>query len=155
MLQVPDSPLTAPWRPEKLIGSIWLSESPSAHPHFQPTLVLLLLVALPSCGCCYPWHTYGKTSLAASCESSVCVFVCVCLIYQGVWRQTGRPGPQLPPASQGKCRQTGWHLEPKPAGPLGRMEREEGTRRKHGRRRKAGRGNILDEYHSTDLVTST
>lgn len=40
---------TAPWRPEKLIGNIWLSESPSAHPcfsSFHPTLLFSIRPSL-------------------------------------------------------------------------------------------------------------
>lgn len=84
MVWVPDSlPAALRW-PEKLIGSIWLSVSPIAHPctpslppHPVPSPPFFP-PALPSCGFCYPRHSHDDTSLPASCERKLCVCVCVC-----------------------------------------------------------------------------
>lgn len=79
-------PPTAPWRPEKLIGSIWLSESPSAHPptlSFHPTLFLPLPPSLqpsPPVGAATP-GTHMVTPVwlqAVNVECVLCVSVCMC-----------------------------------------------------------------------------
>lgn len=153
MVQVPDFPPAAPWRPKKLIGSIWLSESPRArapiHPHLLPpnrvpslppppllpTSPLFLLVAATT-----GTHMATPVWLQAVKVESVFVCVFVCAIYQGVWRQTGQPGPQLPPSCRGKCGQTGWHLCAKASRAL--REDEEGGRDTEAEWRKRGGSKI-------------
>lgn len=132
MVWVPDSlPAALRW-PEKLIGSIWLSVSPIAHPctpslppHPVPSPPFFP-PALPSCGFCYPRHSHDDTSLPASCERKLCV--CVCVRYSGEYGV--RQGSQAPSchhrAKGNAARQVGIFV-PRPAGPRGRMRRERRT----------------------------
>lgn len=77
MAQVPDFLPTALWWPEKLIGSIWLSESPSLYRALPP----LVPAPLPPVEAATPGtHTVTPVWLQAVNGDTVHV----CVIHQGI-----------------------------------------------------------------------
>lgn len=119
------------WRPQKLIGSICLSQLlRSPHPHHL--VFFFFPPPVPSSGCCYPWHSPGATRLAVGFGHGVCVCVClsvwlcVCVHVLYTTEDGSRKGSQAPschPGSKGDVgRQTGICV-PRP-----KRERTEGAK---------------------------
>lgn len=119
------TPPTAPWQAEKLIGSIWLSESPSARLCIF-SFHLALFASHPSCspvGVATPdTHCYD-TRRTARCDWEACAR------YSRECR--GREGGEAPSChrrAQGNARRQFGILVPKLSGPWGSRRQARGTK---------------------------
>lgn len=146
MVQVPGFLPTAPWRPEKLIGNIWLSGNPSAHlciSCFHPTF-LFLHPSFPPMGAAAPDnHMLTPVWLQAV---SVCMCVCVFDILVYGDRQ-GSQAPSCHRCAKGNVGRQAGIFVPKRAVPSGRIA---GGHRRSGRERW-----VVNKCSSTGLVIKT